>query len=539
MAEEDILWGKNRHFFGGIEPSNMRTFEAVANDVDGSPVVTITAEGPFDTVITDDYHNICEVGGYVIRKSETDYPKDEFDGELIYEETNRTVLRTITDSNVENSKVYYYAAFPYSKQGVYNRNKANRAIADLSGMGPVPTYVYGYDLDLDDSNPATRVTYPEGVDNYGYTPVAMNYTSSTFDYGSWAMEPGEKFMPKPCMLTYEGVVDHYLNPNDYAKKIDGTNSSVKSSSFKGNAMMEWPKIYTKRWETDGVYHFRCSDVKMDDDYECWCNYDANNNEIDHFYTAIYMGSKDSSNRIRSICTSDYGSKLSSEYYFDYAKNNGAGWHLETLSDFLLIQDLLVLMARSTDTQTAYGNGNSSSENVLIKTGTLNTKGMFWGNHNWSDGIKIFGMEHWWGNGARLLAGWMHKVSGDKYYFKITRGTKDGTTCTDYNYTGSGYLTSSGPGSTYYDGKYYIINKTTTTPYGRIPSCSSKTASSNMYECDSISWNYYAYDTSVAHLATVGGNTDMGNGNGAFGAVFNVRSGNGAYAMISCKPSATV
>ena len=26
MAEEDLIFGKNRHFFGGIEPSNMLTF---------------------------------------------------------------------------------------------------------------------------------------------------------------------------------------------------------------------------------------------------------------------------------------------------------------------------------------------------------------------------------------------------------------------------------------------------------------------------------------------------------------------------------
>lgn len=29
MAEEDLIFGKNRHFFGGIEPSNMQNFTAV------------------------------------------------------------------------------------------------------------------------------------------------------------------------------------------------------------------------------------------------------------------------------------------------------------------------------------------------------------------------------------------------------------------------------------------------------------------------------------------------------------------------------
>ena len=32
MAEEDLLFGKNRHFFGGIEPSNMTNFSVSADN---------------------------------------------------------------------------------------------------------------------------------------------------------------------------------------------------------------------------------------------------------------------------------------------------------------------------------------------------------------------------------------------------------------------------------------------------------------------------------------------------------------------------
>ena len=39
------------------------------------------------------------------------------------------------------------------------------------------------------------------------------------------------------------LVDHYLNPNDYTKKVNGSASKVADTSFGGNAMMEWPKIY--------------------------------------------------------------------------------------------------------------------------------------------------------------------------------------------------------------------------------------------------------------------------------------------------------
>ena len=60
MAEEDLIFGKNRHFFGGIEPSNMQNFTAV---IEGEHV-KITAQLPADTVING--QTLCTVEGAVI-----------------------------------------------------------------------------------------------------------------------------------------------------------------------------------------------------------------------------------------------------------------------------------------------------------------------------------------------------------------------------------------------------------------------------------------------------------------------------------------
>lgn len=83
--------------------------------------------------------------------------------------------------------------------------------------------IYGVHINGADSNPKTRVRYL--ADAVGMTPAAMNFTSGTFDYGSWA---NAFFMPKPCMLKTNGQVDYYLNENDLTKKTDG---SASSSSF--------------------------------------------------------------------------------------------------------------------------------------------------------------------------------------------------------------------------------------------------------------------------------------------------------------------
>ena len=79
MAEEDIIFGKNRHLFGGIEPSNMINFSAIAdhNTETNAAIVKINAKLPNDTII--EGQTLCTVAGAIIRKSTNDYPKNEFD----------------------------------------------------------------------------------------------------------------------------------------------------------------------------------------------------------------------------------------------------------------------------------------------------------------------------------------------------------------------------------------------------------------------------------------------------------------------------
>lgn len=613
MAEEDLIFGKNRHFFGGIEPSNMQNFTAV---IEGEHV-KITAQLPADTVING--QTLCTVEGAVIRRKTTDYPKDEFDGEEV------SVIKTSTtfvDSETSATGTYYYAAFPFTTQGVYNRNKANRVVVNepepmeefsaksvyISSSDTVkveitaklpdgvagavirksttgyPTsetdgdalttitidtvytdtnvtvgttyyysafpytstgaynrseanrtsvtpkkrdYLFGYDLVKSTSSPSGRVSYPDDVDNAGFTPAKMNFGGS-FSYGDWNFAPGEKFMPRPCMLTYAGVVDHYLNPNDYTQKAEGGASKVADTSFGGNAMMEWPKIYTKRWEEGGVYHFRCSDTPQDESWECWSNYDRLNNQIDHFYTPIYFGSNVSS-KLRSISGQANMVSQNATTEINYAKANGNDWYTEVLADRLLIQDLLVMMGKSTDGQTVYGKGRCDT-NSAVNTGTMNSRGMFWGSNNGTDGVKVFGMEHFWGNMCRRTAGWMN-VNGTQKV-KLTRGTKDGSTASDYNTDGNGYKTVSGATPSGTSGGY--ISSMKTEGFGRIPVTAS--GSSSTFEADSL-W----YSNSGTMYAMVGGSWYFGLSCGPFCAyLYNVPSFSYSYigAALSCKPLAT-
>lgn len=392
-------------------------------------------------------------------------------------------------------------------------------------------WLYGFDINNADSSPATRVSYPTGVDNAGFAAAKMDFDADVFSYGGWPSAPGNEFMPRPCMLSFDGTVAYYLNPDDYTKKADGTPSDVADINFGGNAMMEWPKIYTKRWETGGVYHFRCSNDRVDEDYECWCNYDRLDNEIPHFYTPIFFGCLDGSGRMRSISGQPNRVHTSAQMEVDAAKLNGADiWYTEVLADRELINDLLVMIFKSTDLQAAAGMGVAGASAALTP-GTMNTKGMFWGSDEKTSGVKVFGMEHWWGNLWRRIAGWMYVGSVQKV--KLTRGTKDGTTVDDYNITGDGYLAISDSAMDGDSGGYISVMKTER--YGRFP----KTlhGSGTTFETDAF---YYSYANEG--YAGVGGRWSHGLSAGPFDSALHNRptaADENFGSALSCKPLASV
>lgn len=363
-----------------------------------------------------------------------------------------------------------------------------------AGSAPIATYLYGYDLTVTDLNPNTRVVYPSAVDNSGFVPAYMDFTNDVFDYGSWGCVCGEKFMPKPCMLNYDGTVAYYLNPIDYSKKMDGTASDIADTAFGGNAMIEWGKLYTKRELAGSVYKFRVSDVKIDETYDCWCNYDKDDNVVEHFYTPIYFGSNDGT-RLRSLSgKTNYTGGTSSEE-ITLATANGTDWYTEVLADHLLIQDLLTLMAKNTSSQEKYGNGRcSAGSTTVINTGTMDTKGMFWGDDDITSGVKVFGMENRWGNLWHRTAGWINARGTQKV--KITRGTHDGSVATDYNLDGADYITlaSATPSGT---NGGYISSMKNDLPFGRIPITAS--GSTTTYECDAFYFN-----NAITGYAVLGG-----------------------------------
>lgn len=416
-----------------------------------------------------------------------------------------------------------------------------QGILPYLGSGSVKSIVYGIRILRDESVPSAKVVYLK--DAVGMTPAHMNYTNNVFDYGSWR---NAFFMPKPCMLKYDGTVDYYLDPDDYTKKSDGiTASDVANASYAGNAMMEWPKIWLKIVPDSGKNNRQAdiyiSNKQTDEYYTDWPYHNANGDSVEHFYTPIYNGSLIDS-KLRSISGQTAMKSKTAQQELDYAlSNNPSGEHLwttEVIADIDLINILLMLISKTTDSQTAFGMGlcNDGTEaiNDGFRTGVHNAKGLFYGTNSgaaatYTNAVKVFGMENWWGFQCRRHIGEV-MVSGT-YKRKLTYGQEDGSTTTGYNFTGSGYVDCevSNPSGT--NGEY--VSSIIYTAQGIFPIAVGGTSST--YYCDGF-W----YEKTGTVVNSFGGNSAHGSKAGIFDRLFNdgpSRTGWFINASLSCKPNA--
>ena len=412
----------------------------------------------------------------------------------------RADLQELKDSHVELTQAEYDALGneKYSDDKEYFITDAN--IDD-------PTYIYGFHIDPDESDSSDCVTYLE--DAVGMTPASMG--STTFNYGSWQ---NVFFMPKPCMVKFDGTVDYYLDPNDYSKKADGTASDYNNLAYGGNAMMEFPLIWYKfvPGVAEGEGYFYCSNHKVDDTYKCFSNMDCDGNIIDHFYMPIYNGCT-YDGKMRSISglklspwsTTAYsasatyavddvvnyqgkmykcitavetaeafdpekweqfafnGNTTGQEEIAQATANNTTDkteWYIDMWCDRVLVNALLVLIAKSIDTQGKFGRGIDSGSQTAKEsyiTGSLDDKGLFYGSTtNGSTAVKVFGMENWWALVWHRTAGLIGSGTGPEYSYKYKMTGP-------YDSSGTNYIEVAGrPNSSNY------IKKMMFGEYGMLP-----------------------------------------------------------------------
>ena len=515
-----------------MRPNPMKKFIGIY-DID-LRVNKLKFEEPSDTIMKNsagEDEAVCVVESVVIRRKLGSMPVDETDGDFVVEIERKDFGKYKKEWFIDGTitpnlgDVYCYKAFPMSTTGFYNKSSENEKSILCKDY-----YLYGFKLDQNESDPLSMITYLKDCDNVNFDSAYMNYLTDMFDYGDWKDAWFIKNL-KPCMLNYDGTVAYELDKNDYSLKADGTASDIANDAFEGNAMVGVPKVYWKIVDNgDNTANIYFSNKKVDEDFVCWSHIDNNGNEIAYCYMPIYNGSNVSS-KLRSLSGKTTINSQTAATEITLAKANNLTsdivWYTEVFSDRMLINLLLLLIGKSTDTQTIFGNGHYTGNNV-INSGTMNNNGLFYGTNGTGKCVKVFGMEHWWGNQWRRVAGLINYYGTQK--IKLTYGQSDGSTVDGYNTDGTGYIVI--PNSTPNPGNGYI-SKVLFNENGLIPT--TNRGSQTTYYCDGL----WANNEGISY-PIVGGGSSFEHPVGAFCLSLNDSNSvarQDIVASLSCKPLA--
>ena len=518
----------------------------------GAVSITLTDQDPTYT-IPEGYHNGSGVVGFTASAGAT--------LEVTCDQDFAGLTITATDGTTTLSKVCpssspYIVEFDIPNEGTWTVSGIIDGMTFSTQISVTIDYaaeleskkIYGFHVDSSVSNPSNAVSYHVQYDgknvlNYDYSPAYMDFANDKWEWGNWSED--DFFMPRPCLIKQDYSDKIYLNPDNLTLDVDGNDvSAILTGSTDGyNAMMEWGKDGKKIWYklvpdsgNASSYTVYISDVQADNDFVAWSFYDANDVLGEHFYTSIYNGSTVGS-ALRSLSGKTPNNTEAGATQITRAKANNKNseayaWYIDVYADRVLINLLLILVIKSLNSDVVgYGNyTGGTSASSLINTGLGNAKGMFYGKQ--ANGVvKVFGMENWFANCWRRMAGLILNSGALKY--KLTYGTADGSSAAGYredDNAPANYLTGNSIATNL--SSSYIVAETAKTDGSLLPSGFS--GANGTYYSDAC------WSTKGVKYALVGGYCSGGSACGAFALFLNDALSVSAWsfgAALSLKPLA--
>lgn len=335
--------------------------------------------------------------------------------------------------------------------------------------------ILGVRVNQAESNPKTRVEPQE--DLIGLTPVTVNTSNGTVNYGdmqdTWIFEK-----MYPAMVKFDGTIDYKLDPNNYAQKLEGGASDVGNINYQGNAMCIVETLYYKAY-TSGGYEYMLLSDEPEDGFEPIAHKRSDGSVMDYVGVAMFKGSYDSSNRLRSISGQKIRNNTNFTDFVTAAQKNGTNYNIEYHSLITILDLIYLILFQNDNSQVAArgrdynGGGNPSGNEMSISTGFANAKGPI-AYDTASQGLKMMHIEDHWGNN---LYWWMNGMlfQNNKTYIKM-QPPYSSTAVSGYTEVPNGGGGLSG----------YISTSNANTNYGRIPNGAN--GSDSTYQCDNFNFN---------------------------------------------------
>lgn len=340
-------------------------------------------------------------------------------------------------------------------------------------------HTYGISINMDTGSPNSAVTYTD--DAVGFTGLSVS--NGVCNFGSWSSIITDIFGCKPCL--YNNSRGSYLNPNNYAVTTSGASADITSGSS-GDVMIEFKKTWYKFNKSGNILTFQVADYdRTSDGFTCEAFYSMDGNQTlkDYMYYSAYEG-YNNSGKLRSLSGKTPTRNITIGNFRTYCKAIGTNYGLEDWAKRTYILGLLMLVTKARGIQAVIGNGICDN-NSTIDTGTMNTRGLFYGGAS-SVGCKVFGIENFWGNYYKWCDGLVTSGSSGTILMK---------TRAPYNDGGSGYTTVLG-----------VMASGGGCPTQMVPCCDGSTIFPSLVQSDyTIGWQDNAYvGSSASRVACVGG-----------------------------------
>ena len=193
---------------------------------------------------------------------------------------------------------------------------------------PKTTTAYGMEVDLDAVSSATAYTYL--YDSVGKNPVTIS-TDGTVNNWDDTSSSWKSFIyqyVEPCMLKLDGTVDYYLDRDNQSLRTDGvTASDISNSSYDGNAMVEFRKLWSnaKRIRGTNKYRLIMSPQEINKITFAEAFKRADGTYVDKVYYSMFKAGWDNTraNSLGGVGTDDQTTSIST--IRTRAQANGSGW----------------------------------------------------------------------------------------------------------------------------------------------------------------------------------------------------------------------
>lgn len=277
---------------------------------------------------------------------------------------------------------------------------------------------YGVRIATGTSDPASALTYTDDA------------VGKSAGWENWKDEPIFKNI-KPCVVK-DGVVQYYLNPDDFTQKAEGGAATINSMSV-GDVMIEIPKMGYKIVTSGSNINVQVTDDPNADGF-CYDAHSKNSvGDCDKIYIGAYLGYSFDS-KLYSISGQSPAVNISLTDARQYATARGDGYELFSFYPLTLLQCLFLIIFKNRDSQAALGQGYTNAESES-NTGATDSNAFTYGSFSDTTHVKFLGIEDFWGNYGCWIDGiYLDDSRKILTYYKNMSETDHGT---NYQYSETG------------------------------------------------------------------------------------------------------